>query len=137
MSRLCAYSWPGNIRELQNIIERAVVLSKGPVLTVEGTALFDLPRSDGPANNAVGTSIGSPPGTPATSRLAVARRSRAPTHRRCAQGNELADRRRARRGETSQPPAEYVAESDAETGHRAAAGLVPVWFNYRSNNHPR
>ena len=29
MSRLCAYSWPGNIRELQNVIERAVVLSKG------------------------------------------------------------------------------------------------------------
>ena len=57
MSRLCAYSWPGNIRELQNIIERAVVLSKGPVLTVEGTALFDSPRSDAPANNAFGTPV--------------------------------------------------------------------------------
>ena len=41
MSRLCAYSWPGNIRELQNVIERAVVLSKGPVLTVEGAVLLD------------------------------------------------------------------------------------------------
>jgi formate hydrogenlyase transcriptional activator len=28
------YSWPGNIRELQNIIERAVILSSGPVLCV-------------------------------------------------------------------------------------------------------
>lgn len=39
MVRLCAYSWPGNIRELQNVIERAVVLSAGPVLAVEKSAL--------------------------------------------------------------------------------------------------
>ena len=26
---LLEYNWPGNIRELQNIIERAVILSKG------------------------------------------------------------------------------------------------------------
>jgi formate hydrogenlyase transcriptional activator len=45
MHRLCAYSWPGNIRELQNVIERAVVLSHGAVLTVEGSALFDLSRT--------------------------------------------------------------------------------------------
>ena len=32
MGLLARYDWPGNIRELQNVIERAVVLSKGPVL---------------------------------------------------------------------------------------------------------
>jgi transcriptional regulator with GAF, ATPase, and Fis domain len=32
MSALCAYAWPGNIRELQNLIERAVILSDDGVL---------------------------------------------------------------------------------------------------------
>ena len=32
--KLIAYHWPGNIRELANVIERAVVLADGPELTV-------------------------------------------------------------------------------------------------------
>ena len=34
MQALTEYDWPGNIRELQNVIERAVILSSGKVLTV-------------------------------------------------------------------------------------------------------
>jgi DNA-binding NtrC family response regulator len=34
MDALCRYPWPGNIRELQNVIERAVILSRGPALVV-------------------------------------------------------------------------------------------------------
>src|ERR1700680_3687955 len=34
MNALVVYDWPGNIRELQNVIERAVILSPGPVLKV-------------------------------------------------------------------------------------------------------
>ncbi len=33
--KLIEYSWPGNIRELRNVIERAVHLSRGPYLTQE------------------------------------------------------------------------------------------------------
>jgi len=41
MNALVRYPWPGNIRELQNLIERAVILSTGPVLRVP---LQDLPN---------------------------------------------------------------------------------------------
>jgi formate hydrogenlyase transcriptional activator len=34
MTGLTRYPWPGNIRELQNVIERAVILTTGPVLSV-------------------------------------------------------------------------------------------------------
>ncbi|HSQ83374.1 MAG TPA: helix-turn-helix domain-containing protein, partial [Desulfobacterales bacterium] len=34
MDLLCQYGWPGNIRELENVIERAVALSNGPEITV-------------------------------------------------------------------------------------------------------
>jgi formate hydrogenlyase transcriptional activator len=43
MQSLMRYPWPGNIRELQNVIERAVILSPGPVLQVCRTDL--LPRA--------------------------------------------------------------------------------------------
>jgi transcriptional regulator with PAS, ATPase and Fis domain len=33
LERLCAYEWSGNVRELANVIERAVVLGQGPNIT--------------------------------------------------------------------------------------------------------
>jgi len=39
MTTLIRYPWPGNIRELQNVIERAVILTKGPVLNIPGDDL--------------------------------------------------------------------------------------------------
>ena len=38
--RLQSYAWPGNIRELRNVIERAVILARG------GTLDFDLPAAE-------------------------------------------------------------------------------------------
>jgi DNA-binding NtrC family response regulator len=42
MAALCSYSWPGNIRELQNLIERSVILTPGSALQVQ---INDLQRS--------------------------------------------------------------------------------------------
>jgi transcriptional regulator with GAF, ATPase, and Fis domain len=40
--KLQSYDWPGNIRELRNVIERAVIISRGGMLE------FDLPVTDSP-----------------------------------------------------------------------------------------
>jgi Nif-specific regulatory protein len=40
--KLLAYQWPGNIRELKNSIERAVVLAAGPMLDANDIWLSDL-----------------------------------------------------------------------------------------------
>jgi formate hydrogenlyase transcriptional activator len=39
MDALRQYPWPGNIRELENVIERAVILSSGPVLRISNRDL--------------------------------------------------------------------------------------------------
>lgn len=46
--RLEAYGWPGNIRELQNAIERAVVLAQGPLLQLEDVLQRKLRKKNAP-----------------------------------------------------------------------------------------
>ena len=45
ISRLIHYHWPGNIRELQNVLEKAIVLTKGSVIEN-----IDLPFAKEPVN---------------------------------------------------------------------------------------
>jgi transcriptional regulator of acetoin/glycerol metabolism len=48
MLDLCSYDWPGNIRELQNMIERALILSEdgvlpNPLLTIAAPQITAVP----------------------------------------------------------------------------------------------
>ena len=55
---ICAHSWPGNLRELRNVVERAVILSRDEMITP-----LDLPPElkgadgDGPAPAGVGALV--------------------------------------------------------------------------------
>jgi len=56
LQRLQAYDWPGNIRELQNVIERAVIVADGDALVIDAQWL-----SGGPGTLSGVTSV--PPRT--------------------------------------------------------------------------
>ena len=43
---LCAYAWPGNIRELKNVVERAMILCQGQVITSSFLALPSHPTAE-------------------------------------------------------------------------------------------
>ena len=51
MAALVRYPWPGNIRELQNLVERAVILSSGPVLRVPLADLHAQPAPSAPGKS--------------------------------------------------------------------------------------
>jgi len=56
MAALVSYNWPGNIRELQNLVERGVILSRGSTLEIPLTELKRAPRTAAAANPANGSS---------------------------------------------------------------------------------
>jgi PAS domain S-box-containing protein len=62
MERLSRYSWPGNIRELENVLERAIILSSGPVLEIDSEVF---------ASATADRSIGVDPSSSATSAAGV------------------------------------------------------------------
>ena len=49
MDRLRAYDFPGNVRELESILQRAVLLSDSPVISVEGLLDSETGTADGGA----------------------------------------------------------------------------------------
>jgi formate hydrogenlyase transcriptional activator len=58
MENMVNYRWPGNIRELQNVIERAIIVSVDPTLRLDRDLMpvaavakdLETPESDAPEN---------------------------------------------------------------------------------------
>jgi DNA-binding NtrC family response regulator len=46
LALMCSYRWPGNIRELENLMERMVILADGDILTVEDLPAWIRPLPD-------------------------------------------------------------------------------------------
>ena len=67
LQRLVEYPWPGNIRELENIIERSLILNDSEVLQVESELLT------GTTAKATATSASVPPAAPANDLNSVQR----------------------------------------------------------------
>lgn len=55
LALLCSYNWPGNIRELHNVLERAVILARGRPIRPEDLPDLNVPSDvgDGPAEGAL------------------------------------------------------------------------------------
>jgi Nif-specific regulatory protein len=48
MARVMRYAWPGNVREVQNVIERAAILACGPIVEIDEALEQRLPPKDHP-----------------------------------------------------------------------------------------
>jgi formate hydrogenlyase transcriptional activator len=67
MDALVTYPWPGNIRELENVIERAVILSPGPTLRInlgdlQTPSPYPLPLMEGGEGRGIHPTLSPRPG---------------------------------------------------------------------------
>jgi two-component system, NtrC family, response regulator HydG len=60
LDRLCAYHWPGNIRELENVLSRAAILCDGERIRADDLDLVGLPGSAAEVAGAGATSAAAP-----------------------------------------------------------------------------
>ena len=100
MSALSAYDWPGNIRELQNLIERAVIMSTDGVLPNPLPSRGSAARRDRSGRNDV-------------------QGCRTRAHRRRARSGRVGDRRSEGRGRQARPEPHHADSQDEEAGNRA------------------
>jgi len=88
MDALVSYAWPGNIRELENLLERAVILSPGKELRVPLSELRNAPAMPEAEESPLAASTAAP--------VATLEEAGAPTYSSRASSDRVAHRRSAR-----------------------------------------
>jgi DNA-binding NtrC family response regulator len=118
MRRIMAYDWPGNIRELENVIERAVALGSGPVLHVGDlpSCLQYAPMETLPENDELLP-------LEALERRAILRALRETAGDRLAAARLLGIGKTTLYRKLKQYDSESSGGSNAESGHKAANGI--------------
>jgi DNA-binding NtrC family response regulator len=53
LNMLIEYEWPGNIRELRNVIERAMVMARGSIIELDHLSFFFPPPSPPSSENSL------------------------------------------------------------------------------------
>ena len=106
MTTLSKYHWPGNIRELENLIERSVILSQGPDLRVPLEEFGSTNRDGSQRSRDLGN-------------------GRARAHPARPPRNQLGDRRTLRCGRTSGHETHDAAIEDAEARYLPPV-LMPI-----------
>jgi DNA-binding NtrC family response regulator len=110
IERLIAYHWPGNIRELENLMERTVLFCEGPEIRV----------SDLPPEVVGATLLAAPPGTP-TSLAAVGDEAARP-----------ASLKEAVRAETERVERELIQRALDETGNNVTQAARKLKISRKS-----
>jgi len=108
MQLLQEYSWPGNIRELENLLERAVILATGPTLEIAADLLIAPPMA--------GDSRAESPDVDDVTQ----------EHPRRSAAHQLGYHGTARRCSSFEAQSQHAAQSHQEARHRAHHWLNPA-----------
>ena len=118
LDRLTRYPWPGNIRELQNVIERAVILSRGSVLELEPDLIPALNSAESSSHHVQSPEAVQSPSEPPATPTTLEEVERAHFSRRT-ESNQRHCRRAAGRGKNSGLASQYAPPSNEKVGNQA------------------
>ena len=130
MQRLATYPWPGNIRELENVLERAIILANGPTLQIDSAVFGTRQESGAPGSERVVQTAHaaiSPiaPGEIESGALGSLEENERSHILACARSNRLGHRRGAWGSDNPRDTPQHPAQPNEEARHHSTATWPP------------